>query len=148
MAVIAWQVGPAQSGTRSTRPSWQRRPFGLLLSASLSLLALTAACSKGATGTATTPPTTSPSTSPSTSPTAAGDLSGTWSGQYSGAYQGTFTLTWTQSGSKLNGTIDLASLGGTVPINGTVDGNKISFGTVGSTDITYSGSVSGDSMSG
>ena len=33
-------------------------------------------------------------------------------------------------------------------INGTVNGGTISFGTVGSQAITYSGSVSGDSMSG
>ena len=36
-------------------------------------------------------------------------LSGTWSGQYSGGYNGTFTLNWTQSGSKLTGTIKLSS---------------------------------------
>ncbi len=35
-----------------------------------------------------------------------------------------------------------------MPINGTVHGNAIRFGTVGSTAITYSGTVSGSSMSG
>jgi hypothetical protein len=164
-AVMTWQVDSARGAIRSTRPPWRLRRSGLVLGALLTSLAITAACSKGSTGTTgtttsptvtspqagTTPPTTSPSasgTSPSSSPTAAGDLTGTWSGQYSGAYQGTFTLTWTQSGSKLSGSIDLASLGGTLPINGIADGTKIRFGTVGSTDITYSGSVSGDSMSG
>src|SRR5439155_21859052 len=93
-------------------------------------------------------PASTSSESPSSSPIAGGDLSGTWSGQYSGAFKGTFTLDWTQSGSKLHGTITLSSFNGTIPINGTVDGDAIRFGTVGSTDITYSGSVSGDSMSG
>ena len=37
---------------------------------------------------------------------------------------------------------------GSLDINGTVNGGTISFGTVGSQAITYSGSVSGDSMSG
>ena len=36
----------------------------------------------------------------------------------------------------------------TVPWMGTVQGGTIKFGTVGSEDITYSGSVSGSSMSG
>ena len=54
-----------------------------------------------------------PSQGPSSSaPAPAGaDLSGTWSGQYSGAYTGTFTLTWRQSGSDLNGNIDLSTSG-------------------------------------
>ena len=76
-------------------------------------------------------------------------LSGAWSGNYSGAYHGTFTLQWTQSGSKLNGTIKLStSPGAKIPLKGTVHGNTIRFGTVGSSAITYSGSVSGKSMSG
>ena len=76
-------------------------------------------------------------------------LTGAWSGNYSGAYHGTFTLQWTQSGSKLSGTIKLsANRGAKVPLKGTVHGNTIRFGTVGSAAITYSGSVSGGSMSG
>jgi hypothetical protein len=76
-------------------------------------------------------------------------LTGAWSGNYSGAYHGTFTLQWTQSGSKLSGTIKLsANRGAKVPLKGTVHGNTIRFGTVGSSAITYSGSVSGKSMSG
>jgi hypothetical protein len=76
-----------------------------------------------------------------------GALSGTWSGQYGGAYSGTFTLHWQQNNSKLSGTIQL-STAGTLPINGMVQGSSIHFGTVGSMAITYSGSVSGSSMSG
>lgn len=78
---------------------------------------------------------------------AAGALSGTWNGQYGGAYSGTFTLHWQQNNSTLAGTINL-STAGTLPIHGTVSGGSIQFGTVGSTHITYSGSVSGNSMSG
>ena len=93
------------------------------------------------------PPT---STAPAATSAAAetGDLSGTWSGQYDGTFQGTFVLDWQQSGSNLSGTIELSSGSGTDDINGTVNGGTISFGTVGSQAITYSGSVSGDSMSG
>ena len=36
-------------------------------------------------------------------------LAGKWSGKYSGAYSGTFTLRWTQTGSKLRGSIALSN---------------------------------------
>ena len=78
-----------------------------------------------------------------------GPLSGKWSGSYSGSFSGTFNLTWQQSGTQLSGTIMVSGFHN-VPtsINGTVKGTSISFGTVGSESITYSGSVSGSSMSG
>ncbi len=88
------------------------------------------------------------STAPSTAAPAPAGLSGTWSGQYSGSYDGSFTLTWTQAGSKLTGTIKISAPASTMSINGTVQGDSISFGTVGSYGITYSGKVSGNSMSG
>ena len=69
-------------------------------------------------------------------------------GHAGGTFQGTFVLDWQQSGSNLSGTIKLSSESGTDDVNGTVNGGTISFGTVGSQAITYSGSVSGDSMSG
>ena len=75
------------------------------------------------------------------------DLSGKWAGRYAGTFSGTFTLNWLQNGSKLHGTITL-STSGTVPVNGTVEGDSIKFGTVGSTAVTYTGTVSGNSMSG
>ncbi len=83
-----------------------------------------------------------------TAPSASAGLSGTWSGHYSGSYQGSFTLSWTQSGSRLTGTIKISAPASTMGINGTVRGDSISFGTVGSYGITYSGKVSGGSMSG
>lgn len=80
---------------------------------------------------------------------ARGSLTGTWSGTYRGAYRGTFTLHWTQSKSRLTGTIKLSSNVGRTNITGTVRGRTIRFGTVGDTNaITYSGSVSGTKMSG
>jgi hypothetical protein len=78
-----------------------------------------------------------------------GSLSGKWSGSYSGTYGGTFRLTWTQSGHNLNGTIMISGFKDeTTSIRGSVQGAAIRFGTVGSEPITYSGSVSGSSMSG
>ena len=74
-------------------------------------------------------------------------LSGTWSGRYSGGYNGTFILEWTQTGSKLVGTIKLSQPKGTFGITGSVRGGAISFGAVGA-GATYTGSVSGKSMSG
>ena len=98
------------------------------------------------TGHAAADPATSAPASPTATATAG--LTGTWSGQYSGSYNGNFTLRWHQTGSKLHGTIHLSAPADTLPINGTVNGGAISFGTVGSTAITYTGSVSGNSMSG
>jgi hypothetical protein len=74
---------------------------------------------------------------------------GTWAGTYSGSFSGSFTLTWQGSGSSLSGTIKISDFGDSpIPINGSLHGNTISFGTVGSQAITYDGSVSGASMSG
>ena len=83
-----------------------------------------------------------------TGPLARGSLTGTWSGTYRGAYHGSFTLHWTQSKSRLTGTIKLSSAGGPVGLKGSVRGGSIKFGTVGGPAITYSGSASGRSMSG
>jgi hypothetical protein len=94
----------------------------------------------------TAPPTSTAPTTAATTAAAAG-LSGSWSGQYSGAFTGTFQLSWQQTGSTLSGTITL-STSGTVPLTGTVNGSQINFGTVGSAAITYTGTVSGSSMSG
>jgi hypothetical protein len=77
-----------------------------------------------------------------------GALSGKWSGHYSGSFNGDFTVRWHQTGAHLHGTIHISNPGNTMPINGIVHGSAISFGTVGSMAITYSGTVSGDSMSG
>jgi hypothetical protein len=74
-------------------------------------------------------------------------LAGTWSGKYSGAYSGTFRLHWTQSGPKLKGSITLSKPHGTYGVTGRVRGTSISFGAVGA-GATYTGSVSGTSMSG
>ncbi len=78
-------------------------------------------------------------------------LSGTWSGTYGGAYHGTFTLHWTQSQSKLHGTIKITYSGqsATTTVSGKLNGSAISFGAVGPVGaISYTGSVSGSSMSG
>lgn len=133
----------------------------------LGTAALLAACSSSkatSTHTSSGPPSTSPAaaatsappssaaapaSSTSSSAQAAGPaLSGHWKGTYGGAYRGTFVLQWTQSSSKLSGTIDLSTAPGAVPINGSVAGGRIQFGTVGSQAITYTGSVAGNSMSG
>jgi hypothetical protein len=113
------------------------------------VVALTACSSstKSSKSTSTGVQTNAPTTAPTTA-AATGGLSGTWSGQYTGADQGTFTLTWQQSGSNLTGTIKLSAPSVTDDISGTVQGDTISFGTLGGEATTYSGSVSGNTMSG
>jgi hypothetical protein len=130
------------------------RTRGLMIGAvTAALTATLAACSSSSTGgtgsTGTTAlPSSTATTKAATAPKASGALSGKWSGHYSGAYNGTFALTWRQSGTHLHGTIKISNPRSTLPINGTVNGNAITFGTVGSTAITYTGTVSGSSMSG
>jgi hypothetical protein len=48
----------------------------------------------------------------------------------------------------LSGKIMFSNPAVTLNINGTLQGSRINFGTVGSVMITYSGTVSGNSMSG
>ena len=124
----------------------------------LTIVSLLAACSASAT-TTTPPPTTIPAAStppptatpipatptPTPAPPAV-DLSGTWTGSYNGPFNGSFTLTWTQNGANLSGTIQLSSPNDNLRISGNVSGSGISFGAVGV--VTYSGTVSGSSMSG
>ncbi len=101
-----------------------------------------------ATGRAVAAPSAkAPASSRATTAAPAG-LSGKWSGRYSGSYKGTFVLRWRQNGSRLKGTIRISAPASLLNINGFVQGGSIRFGTVGSTAITYSGTVSGDSMSG
>ena len=138
-------------GSVGSRP----RQLVLAMTATAALAMTLAACSSsGSTGpqvtaTQSAKAAAAPATSAPAQGAANSGLWGKWRGQYSGAYQGHFVLRWHQSGSRLNGTITLsAPTRGTVPIHGTVQGSTIKFGIVGSEAITYSGSVSGSSMSG
>jgi hypothetical protein len=120
--------------------------------AALLLAACSSSSTPGNTSTSTTA-THSAAAQPSaaaasSAPAAADVLSGTWNGQYGGSYQGTFVLHWQQSGSKLAGRIHISNPAASLPIHGSVVGGSIQFGTVGSYAITYSGMVSGNSMSG
>ena len=134
------------------------RPRSLMATAALILAMAGCSSSHNASDntTSTTPASTGGSaTSASTAatttstPAAATDLSGNWSGTYSGSFSGTFSLSWQQTGANLSGTIMISSLGNkSTAINGTLQGNSIHFGTVGSEAISYTGSVSGSSMSG
>jgi hypothetical protein len=81
-----------------------------------------------------------------TSPRAS--LGGVWKGSYGGAFSGTFTIHWTETGSRLHGTIALSMPHGTYGINGSVGRNgAISFGAVGA-GATYTGTATAKSMSG
>lgn len=138
----------------------------LVYLAGLGAAAVLSACSSSTTGgtsssgsaispaghhvqTSIAPPTSSPATSaPASINRSATALSGSWSGRYTGAFHGTFTLTWHQSGGNLSGSIHLSDPADTLPLHGTVHGRVITFGTVGSLGITYSGTAAANSMSG
>ncbi len=126
----------------------------MLALAPLAALALLAGGCGGSSSTTTTSATTASTaaaTTTTTSTAAASSesgLSGQWKGQYNGAYNGTFVLNWQQSGSSLTGKITISAPLSTLKVNGTLHGSSITFGTVGSLAITYTGTVSGTSMSG
>ena len=101
----------------------------------LSVAALLAVCGSSASIAAATSSGTTPK------------LAGTWSGTYGGSYSGTFKLRWSQVRSRLRGSITLSNPPGTYGITGSVHGTTIAFGAVGA-GATYTGSVSGKSMSG
>jgi hypothetical protein len=108
-----------------------------------------AGCGESSGGTPTPRQSTASTATPTAAPTQAPatvDLSGTWKGTYSGPFNGSFTLTWTQTTGALDGTIMLTSPPDNLNISGTVTGSSISFGAVGV--VTYTGMVSGSSMSG
>jgi hypothetical protein len=75
-------------------------------------------------------------------------VAGTWVGSYHGAFSGRFTLHWKLTGTTLKGTITLSNPPGRYGITGFVGrGGAIRFGVV-KVGATYTGSVSGTSMSG
>jgi hypothetical protein len=148
-------------GPHSTTPRPRHLAAALILTPALAIL-LGACSAAGSTATQHAAPgqqavpasaaaASSPSAPAAASPSAASaasSLSGTWTGRYSGAYSGTFTLRWQAAGSQLTGTIHLSYPDTDEHITGTVAGGTIRFGTVGSAAITYSGTVSGNAMSG
>jgi hypothetical protein len=116
--------------------------------------------SESASASASASPSTTPSSSPNTSPspTASGNLGaltgswkGTWVNESPQTAVGTFTLSWAQQGTQLFGAIGVVGStclsGGNV--TGSVNGTSLSFGAVeGSNTINYTGTYSGNSMSG
>ena len=125
------------------------------LAAGMMVTAALAACSNS--GRTTTHDTAAPRSAASVTSTPASaaaasssssGLSGTWHGQYGGAYAGTFVLHWHQSGADLSGRIHISNPSSTLPVHGKLVGGSIRFGTVGSYRISYTGTVSGSSMSG
>ena len=105
-----------------------------------------------ATTAAATATTAASSGAATTSAAATGGLSGAWSGTYQQtspiADSGTFTLNWQQSGSNVTGSISIPGACNACPISATVNGSTVTFGAVALGAITYTGTVSGNSMSG
>ena len=138
-------------GSRRRRRARAKAPA--LAGVLVALASMAAGCGGGSSATttarasaSTTPATTSTATN--TASASESGLSGQWKGRYGGAYNGTFVLHWQQSGSSLGGKITISSPLSTLDVNGTLHGSAITFGTVGSLAITYTGTVAGSSMSG
>jgi len=147
-----WHIMRILTSTNSSarRAGVRRRTQRARLSTSLGLIALLSGLSVTALSAATAAASAAAATTTvrTSAVAVAGGLSGTWSGRYSGADNGTFILTWTQSGKELSGTIKISSPPHKYLVKGTVSGSSIRFGTLGGGSITYTGSVSGSSMSG
>jgi hypothetical protein len=116
----------------------------------------------GSNTTAPTPTTsaTSQSTQTTPSPTAAatsqtteGQISGTWNGTSASdnhpERNSSFTVVFSQDGNTISGPITIS--GGCISegtVNGTLSGQTIEFGVIESTGIDFTGTISGNSMSG
>ncbi|MFF5476334.1 hypothetical protein ACFY5C_03110 [Streptomyces sp. NPDC012935] len=99
--------------------------------------------------------TVTPSAPPSgdgSKPSGTATLTGAWTGDWSTGFgTGGFTATLSQDGNRLTGELKVdgvpCSLDGA--LNGTLDGDRITFGSVNSAkEITFTGSVDGDTMRG
>ncbi|MGW7744033.1 hypothetical protein ACWGKF_15700 [Streptomyces chartreusis] len=99
--------------------------------------------------------TVTPSAPPSgdgSKPSGTAALTGAWTGDWSTGFgTGGFTATLSQDGNRLTGELKVdgvpCSLDGA--LNGTLDGDRITFGSVNSEkEITFTGSVDGDTMRG
>ncbi len=121
--------------------SFRRKAFRIVTATSLGAV-LAASLATGATQAANAPSARKPPSG----------LSGSWSGTYGGKFSGTFKLHWTQTGSKLGGSITITYEGQSekTGVSGKVSGGTISFGAVGPVGvISYTGTASGtSSMSG
>jgi len=128
----------------------RRSRHGLSLMSSALVLATVLAIAYDAGGTVATAGAKAPAKKPARKhhTSTANALTGTFSGRYGGAFSGTFVLRWTQTGSALSGTITISNPSSTLTVHGTLHGSAITFGTVGGAAITYTGTVSGTSMSG
>ena len=112
--------------------------------------------SSGTTGGSGASGSTPSASSPEPAGGAASALAGTWTGTWQNVTpapaSGTFVIKWTATGSDaLTGTIDVSGAGcvGNGQIAAALQGGKISFGVVqGQASVNYTGSVSGDTMSG
>ena len=86
-------------------------------------------------------PTSSAPTTPTRPPPAVCRATGP--GSTAARSSGTFKLSWVQTGTNLSGTITLSTEQSPDTLTGAVSGSTITFGTVGSSAITYTGTVSG-----
>ncbi|PZS33861.1 MAG: hypothetical protein DLM58_06975 [Pseudonocardiales bacterium] len=96
-----------------------------------------------------TPADTSPATS-SAPASSSDDIAGDWTGTFANSttgQTGTFAVTFSRQGETITGHITING-GGSGTINGTLSGNKITFGTITGSTTTFDGSFSGNSMSG
>lgn len=76
------------------------------------------------------------------------DLSGKWAFEVvTENGTGNPTVTFKQEGEKLTGTYD-SQRGGPRPLEGTVKGDKVTFTVKSGVDLNFSGTVTGDTMSG
>jgi hypothetical protein len=126
--------------------------FAVAVAMLLCLLTLVAACGGSKSTNAQSSNLTTPATSGQKSPTTVvGNWRGTWKSTLFQGATGTFQMRLAQSGARLSGpiTVQKSACISTGTDNGTVSGDKISFGAVnGNQTISYVGTVKGDTMSG
>lgn len=102
--------------------------------------------------TAASTPAADTSSATSSAPASKDDIAGDWSGTFANTTtgaKGTFTVKFTRQGETITGNITINGTdGGAGNITGKLSGNKITFGTITGSTISFEGSFSGNSMSG
>jgi hypothetical protein len=104
-----------------------------------------------ATSSSAAAPSSAASSTAASSPAAEDKIAGTWNGTFTGGTSsGMFKVVFTQQGETIAGNITITGNGGNAqgPIRGKLTGSNITFGAVGGTAISFTGSFSGNSMSG
>jgi hypothetical protein len=141
--------GPSPTGAIGSGP-FTFGPSDGVASASPSGATATAGASGGSSPALTGNPVSTPAPGATATPAQAVRWSGTWANTSPDNSTGSLEIVWTQDGSGLQGTLTMSGVacftaGG---IEGTVDGNQVTFQVLLRDEVEFEGTIAGDRVSG